>query len=638
MKTNNRFKALATAISLALAASSVQAQTVTGFEYIDGQPVTVLDITGVAGKAPSRAAEEYTRFGYCEDDIKVSVGFNTNEELKMAFLISRDMLGSYRNAKVMGVRVGLAAQASDVQAFIVEGNDLEAAPKMTATIGNVSGIGWEQGIFRIPYQIESDFLIVGYKGRGVNFIGFDGERAYENASYINKGGKWGSIYSACVNNGFGAPCIQLLLGGEDLPTNEMAIGNILTKHVEQGRKAVIRGEAYNNTSKAPVQNYEVTCQTSEGKTVTKLINEIVATNQTHVFEVEMPPFENIGTAQVQVTISRVNGVPDEDPSNNSTIAKVNVVENGCYFPRTVVAEEATSVECGYCPSGIVVMQSMKERLKDFIGIAVHVNDMAYDPMTVTEYEYIQNYFSDNGLPNGIVNRKRSLSGMPVYFERYYEQEAGQLSIAKLVVEASTVRENSIDLKTDVTFAQDVNGSRYSLSYVLVEDDVAGPDQKNSYAGGHSGQMAGWESLPGRVPILYQDVARGVWELSGITGSIPADVTKKQPVTHNYSIKLPSTVDNYDKLYVVAMLHDNQNGDEIVQAAKTRLGENSMTGIATIAPEKGEAPEFLVVNGSVTCGDLPVEVYTIDGRRVANCNLPSGIYIARCGIHSVKVSF
>ena len=281
----------------------------------------------------------------------------------------------------------------------------------------------------------------------------------------------------------------------------------------------------------------------------------------------------------------------------------------------------------------MVLQSMTERYKDFIAIAVHTDLLGPDDLTCAPYEYIQNYFSGDGVPNGIINRKTSLSGNPLFFEKWYEQEAGQLSEAKLVLEASKPVDGNISLKSDVTFNFTGSGSHYVLSYVMVENGASGPAQLNYYTGGEP--FGGWEQLPREVNMLYNHVARSVWDLEGISNSIPVNVTKKEPVTHTYEVQVPSSVQDINNVEMIVMLHDINKDLEIVQAAKTKLGEKSNAGIATITPSTDEV-KFSVEDGRIYAGELTVAVYTADGRRVANENLTPGLYIAHAGSASAKV--
>lgn len=646
-----KFSFFITSMLAALSASAMQSSfpSVPKVVEVGGEKMVAIELPaaalGVAADG-SRAGEEYTPWGYCGDDIKVQIGFSSySETIKAAIVLTPDMLGPYRNARIMGMRVGISSEASNLSAFLIErpaGNELgvedfDAVPIRSANLSGTQNIGWKDMIFRVPYQLkEETLLIAGYSATGVCFLGYDGFKANMNGSYICRNGQWGSIYKYLESNGFGTVCIQLLLGGDGMPDNEMAIGDIITKHVEQNRPAVIKGIAINKTTKTPVHNYEVTCELSDGSSYSSTINHIVGINAADTFAIEIPPLTKTGVTPMQLSISKVNGLDDSFPDNNTRVALVDVIEEGCYFPRMVVAEEATSILCGFCPNGILVMESMSSRYPDtFIGIAVHSNDMGNDPMTDPNYEMVQNYFSGNGLPNGIINRKSELSGMPVYFEKYYDSEAGKLSLAGIGIVASKPADGKIKLTTDVTFNTDMsNGSRYLLSYVLLEDSVRGYSQLNYYAGGAYGAMGGWENLPSAVDIDFNMVARGIWDLNGIIGSIPRNIVKKQPVRHEYEITLPKTVQNTNNLRVVAMLLDGANDCEIVQAAVTKPGASSK--IDFVASDSADSTPFTVDGAIVLHGDDPVEVYSLQGVRMANGSLAPGLYIARSSSHSAKV--
>lgn len=624
-------------LTFTCACSFLQAQEVSQVEEIQGRKVIAVSIPNYAVKqAPSALlTESYVAKGYCTDNVQCQVGFSEKEQLGAAIFVPRDMLGIYKDAEVVGLRIGLGAEASEINTFLIEGNDFEAAHKLSTQFPNPLGPGIYDIMFRVPYQIV-DNLIVGYTSIGTNQIGMDGEQAYENASYIQRKGEWGSIYKSAVQNKFGALSIQLLLTGENMPENEMAIGEILTEHAEQGKAFTLKGIAKNQTTKSAVENYEVTCTFDNGYSTTQTIEKYLAASQTDTFSIAIEPQIRYGSTLATVEITKVNGEIDSDPSNNATMKVLNIVEKGCYFPRMVVAEEGTSTYCGYCPRGIVVLESMKKRYPDtFIGIAVHTDAMGIDPMHSQSYNDISDYFKSDGLPNGVVNRKKKQSGDPLFFEQYYDDEKGKLSDAQVVIRSvSNVQENSekgkiIHVESEITFARTMSNANYKLAYVLLEHEVAG-QQMNSFAGGGQGSMAGWENKPQLVDMLFNDVARDIWDLRGMNNSLPSEIEKKVTYKHSFDMPLPITVENENNLEVVVMVLDANQGEEIIQAAKLGIGKE--TGISTPAITH-DIDGWNIYAENRTVKMLGVEnatiaVYNMDGRQVRNDNLPNGIYLVR----------
>lgn len=619
---------IGTALGLSTLSATINAQPVV--EEIDGHKIVAVDITNLATVAPISplATEEYVKWGYCDDDIKCNLGFGKTEELKAAIYVPRSVLGAYGEAQVYGVRFGLGAEASNCSVFLIEGDDLNASPKFTANLTGTLSSGFHQALFRVPYQIENN-IIVGYTSTGGNHLGTDGGVAVQNGCYVYHNGQWGSIYKTCSVYGYGSLCIQLLLGGDAMPDNEMAIGEILTRHVEQYKTFMLEGTVHNLTTKSAVQNYEITTTFSNGLTIVTPIDHIVGVGAIDTFKIELPAANVVGKLPMSVSITKVNGNPDADMSNNTLMTTIDVIEEGCYFPRMLVAEEGTSTKCGYCPRGIVVMESMKKRFPDtFIGIAVHCEDLGWDPMIASSYEGIQNYFKKDGLPNGVMNRRTDdLSDDPIFFEKFYEEQKGQLSEAKVtLVKVGNVNQKTIDVETEVVFDSDIAGANYRLAYVLLEDGVQGYEQENYFYGGNYGQMGGWENIPSPAMIEFNDVARGIWNLRGIPQSLPSNVFKKTPIRHTYTLQVPDEVQAYENLRVVAMVMNASANDEIVNATQSKLGVD-ITGIENVTAPTAHAL-FSVADGAISLGDYAVEVFTLDGRRVANNALATGVYIAR----------
>ena len=131
-------------------------------------------------------------------------------------------------------------------------------------------------------------------------------------------------------------------------------------------------------------------------------------------------------------------------------------------------------------------------------------------------------------------------------------------------------------------------------------------------------MGGFEEKESYVSgLVFNDVAVMQSEMGGIEGSIPTSVTADQPVQHQYSFDLEMAmntswdpiIQDYTKLYVVALLIDNATGivSNAIKVPVTsgtvgienvnRQVDNSRTvydlmGRRVVAPQKG----IYIVNG------------------------------------------
>lgn len=610
-------------MSLALCATAQQMRVQGTLPDLQASPV----VTAV------HDAANYVPWGYCHDDVQFSVGRGFEETMSAAILINRDDMGDYKNADILGIRFGLAAAAGGVSAFIkacdADNLSFDVENAKEEYVGE-AGIGFTEVRFAAPFRTTSDYLIVGYTGTGTNFVGFDGGVTDADACYVNIGGQWGTVYETAIAQSWGSLSIQLLLGGEGMPETEMEMVEVLTTKVEQNRPFTLRGVVANMTN-TEVTRYEIAWSANNGAETTAEFTTAIGAQERDTFAIEMPPFTAIGNNAVMVRIASVNGGPDSDAGNNVIVQSINCIEEGCFFPRTMVMEESTSVYCGYCPKGIVVMQSLSQRYPDdFIGIAIHSGSMGADPMTVYDYdEAINGLYLEDGLPNCILNRKYEYSGDPIYMDQWFEREMKFNSLAVADVELTSVSrigEGGITVTTRTTFASDQLGVAYRLAFVLLENGVASSQpQLNYFSGGES--MGGWENLPRMVDMPFNDVARGIWDFDGIEGSIPSDVVKKTPYEFTYTMLLGdkgAIVQDEDSLEVVALLIDPVT-DEILNADKRPVGY--VSGVAS-APSVDE-PVVYVADGSIKVdgGCDRLTVFGVSGVQVANRDLPRGIYVA-----------
>ena len=282
----------------------------------------------------------------------------------------------------------------------------------------------------------------------------------------------------------------------------------------------------------------------------------------------------------------------------------------------VVAEELTGSWCGWCVRGIVALEETKKaHPEQFIAIAVHGNDFLESP----EYtDYIAGLIGSSGYPNSVVNRDRNTAGDPEYIPVRFEQKASAPIEGYVTLE--TGGEDGL-YEATAKVALNSNGldGRYRMAYAIVENDVyeegnSNYVQHNSYAGGANGEMGGYEDLPEYVTDFhFQDVVRGtIGDPSGIEGSLPLRMDAGREYVTTESFTLPETVLNVDNVYIVAMLIDTRSSG-IVNADMAKLTADDPAGIA---------------GTGVNTEPERVEIYTLDGRRVAEGSLVPGIYIRR----------
>lgn len=611
------------ALALALFALTASAQNA-------AEPQITFEEGGIAVlRLPQRISSEYINMSYCSDDIQCSLALENGVPTKTAIAITRGMLGTYSNAQIVGVRVGLANNASNVSGWIVEGNDPSKSIAESSPTYSYKDRGWTDLIFRSPYEFSKSqgsnaAIILGYTSTGENQIGFDGEsEVYDNGNFMWTSSRgWGSVAKVCRANGYGNACVQVLLGGIEMPTADMAISDVTTRHAEQGQPFTLTGTVSNKVP-TPVTSYVMTYSINGSAPTEVRQVQNVNNGEQSEFTIEMPGFEGIGPQQVTLSITSVNGETDAEPADNTFVANIESIEAGCYFPQVHVVEESTNIMCGFCPRGIVVMESLEARHPGrFIGLAVHsdvtsqndplfvpayYNKLAFDiadPETMTISE-----------PKGIINRRADMSGDPLFWDIWYDRIAQDLSVARLtLVSTSEPTDGGIDVHLQTRFAQSYDNHKYRVAFVLVEDNVKGLMQSNYYAGGNYGSMNGWEEKGNYVSIPLNNVARGIWNYDGLEGSLPAVIEKKHDYVFDYRIDLSGASYNIvENLSVVALLIDGATG-HIVQADRLAVG-TEVEGVHTVL-----APV-----------SAPVGVYNLNGQRISTAQQLKSVSPALHGV-------
>ncbi len=249
----------------------------------------------------------------------------------------------------------------------------------------------------------------------------------------------------------------------------------------------------------------------------------------------------------------------------------------CYR-QAIVVEEFSGTWCSWCPRGIVMMNRLaQEHPDEFIGIVVHNND----PMALDDYQAgIAGILNIPGYPYSVTMRDSETGCDPRDLEVVYGMYAGSLALeAGVALQAAyNAATGKVDATATVNFVNEHPEAAYRLAYVVTEDSVHVPDdgnynQSNAYAGGESGAMGGFESLPNPVPasqMYYEAVARGFVgdDFNGIEGSLPASITARQDIEHSITFDLPATVLRPEMANVVAMVIGPDR--RIVNAARVRL--------------------------------------------------------------------
>ena len=350
---------------------------------------------------------------------------------------------------------------------------------------------------------------------------------------------------------------------------------------------------------------------------------------TFAFDVDID-VKSESTEVYTLTISALNG---ED----------TLVEEGSVtcFERMVLLEEGTGTWCAWCPGGQYGVELLHEKYAGkFVDVAVHINDQ----MSVKEYVNNTIYFFAEGIPSCTMNRSRSLIGHPYEDGDALMQQALQMgSVGKISCEASVSDDNKVTINAVAEFGVPITENAYSLSFIIVEDNMTGYEQSNIY-GGSSMEMGGLENLPDPIPAgeyFFANVGRAIYpSYKGDSEAFPVGTPRHTPIAVTRTYELP-TLQNIDNLKVVAVINDMTSG-EVVNVCEVKpqiLGiETTLDGTAVNIYDCSSA---IVVEAQSAIEML--QVYSLDGTLAYaaspattshnTVNLAPGLYIVKANLQS-----
>lgn len=314
------------------------------------------------------------------------------------------------------------------------------------------------------------------------------------------------------------------------------------------------------------------------------------------------------------------------------------ITNLAYEPvKRVVLEEATGAWCGNCPMGILAIEYLEKALPDnFIPVSIHNGDAYAYP------EYEGGFLGFSAYPMGRVNRQvkqlspmvsasdgsysyTSATGTETFADVVFSELTVPVSAQIDVTKAAVSDDNkTLDVDATVTFALNDDQAHYNVLTLVLEDNLRGI-QTNYFSNKPDPIFGEWGEAKDKVVTNYRDVARGIAGVSfhGQSGLLPQSVKVGENYNLNITFPVPTVID-VNNCKVVCMLIDATTG-VIVNAGRLGVGANGIESVDGVAAKA----VFTVAAGRVLMnGSADVEVYTMNGQRVANSNLANGMYVAR----------
>lgn len=573
-----------------------------------------------------------------------------------AIEVPGNVAAAMKGSKVTEISVGFGSgNAKIIHIYITK--DLNADPIIRQEC-KVSINKYNTFALDTPYEIDGEKFYIGYTYRQSTSagapLGFD--------HVYSKTGT-GFDYVAVFNDGntpefknysadFGNLCLRATVEGDNLPQGMvLPFGMNLPLNTAFGAKfnydVTVKNMGIGNVSSVDIVSTvgkgDATSQTFE-------IKPAIGPGETATFTLSASSTEENMALPVAYCVSKVNGKESlwSDAVNSWTITNSNLVS-----PRMVVIEENTGVSCGYCPRGYVGLETMREKYpNDVINLALHNYSYPSDPMNCATYTPWNNKYGW-GAPKASVNRVSDVDPSPATLQAAYEQ-IHQMVPMSMQIYAWYKDDSKKTLETAVisTFAETQEKADFGYAMAYTRDGMGPYNQYNNYAGGALGEMGGFESLPKSTPLIYNDVARYIWNYDGLKGSLPAEIPacKAQSYAFDMNLREDDGVSVHKDLNIIALLVNRANG-QVIQGAKCKIGEKvdvqalvdainenykDGPGVGAVDEIAADVPTVLPVAGGIAViGEYDfAEIYNLAGVKVASlagygqANLPAGAYVVR----------
>lgn len=416
--------------------------------------------------------------------------------------------------------------------------------------------------------------------------------------------------------------------------------------------------SFTATTDKALTNWTLTFDAGDGSNPQSVSGDVLEAGKSYDFSFK-------GTAIPDVTTSwelilSADGMPP--------IASKGLSTGLAFMPvHRVLLEESTGTWCGNCPLGMYAMEQMvhNEDLKDLvIPVSVHIAGGAPDNMVNEEYAF---FFAVQSAPALRIDRDLKVSyfsnahdGVPAdinnplstaYAVMQRQRTTSLLGIgldAKLI--KSGDRYTSIECTTTLSPAITLPGDRYTIGYILTENNVCFDNpfwyQMNYFSGVQlESGLDGFTSMPETIHgWKFQDVARQAYGYRGYEGLVmPETLRMGEDFNYTTTLLIPDTYREIEdaegnfipmapaivaeNLTLVAYIMDKEDSYRVVNAIACPLSENADKRM-TIAEQCDALNAVEIIPSEPSDPNAPAEYFTLSGMRVVN---PApGLYIVRRG--------
>lgn len=310
-----------------------------------------------------------------------------------------------------------------------------------------------------------------------------------------------------------------------------------------------------------------------------LIGLSLGLGDTYAFVHPVPALlSTVGTYQIEMEITAVNGQPDSNAANNIAVSQVDTLSR--IPPKKVVLSNHTGAWCMFCPDGYVRLEEALALYGNLIGVSIH----ASDDMAIPDGEFLNSTFI-GGYPSGLIDifKFSDLASVEINRGDWNTRVAERLThVVPVSVSIPDVSYDPASRQITATVRGEFfgfNDGDLRFNLWVVEDGVTGSgpgyDQANFYDTDptHPYYGAGNPIIGFVHDRTLRAMLGGTW---GTEGIIPPSVSDGEIFTHQYSFVLPAGFDE-SRVKLIGLV-SRHNASDLENRAILNAAERSIWGI------------------------------------------------------------
>lgn len=574
-------------------------------------------------------------YGYCSPDLNITsknaLGFQTKKDIQIttAIRLSQGITNLLKERKIYRLRIGLAAKAENVTAFIRKA-DGTILWETTRTLD----MGWNDLTFDTPFEIPEDKeLYCGYtciqhpeeyiiasenstsKTNGL-WMAAEGE---ELIAYSNLGNLCLSIEVDGTESEFGyigslvraIPSTPYMLKGSNKDSD---ITIHLFNEGENRVSSIKLGRSFNG-----VELEDTVCylkRTARAGNMSELTLKITPTE----------------TGKYTYTLKEMEGNP---VLTSPVTTGISFYNNENVIQRMVLIEEFTSQTCGNCPAGQFALHRTIEGNENRVAMVLHHSGYnpdifsikesnsycyfynsasTYAPAMTMDRTYLQQY--DSGGSGGTVFDPRNLTKAD--FLRQLDIPALVSVNIKSVYDEST---RQLSVTVSGFKATDLVGEHVGLTAFLLESKYIASQSNGGASFEHNNFPRYVFSDPKGDVITFKE--DGTYKIE-YTYTIPESyisTTGAKTQAHPENMHIVAFVSNYDNIF--------PTNCKVLNANKTNSLNDNVTGVKSLKAGYN-MPQAYVKDRTICVTEdcESIQVYNLQGMPVLNKQLEPGIYIIK----------